>query len=80
MFRWGLGAPLTLAGFGGLVWGIGRLLRRRSRPGDVIVLAWALPLFLASGAFQLNFLRYSLPLTPFLAVMGAGMPVCGFAD
>lgn len=75
MLRWGLGAPLTLLGFGGLLWAIWRVVRRRPAliPGEAVLLAWALPFFMVTGSFQVKFLRYLLPLTPVLAVYAAGM-------
>ncbi len=75
MFRWGLGAPLALVSLGGLLWGIARVWRRRPRfkPGEAVLLAWVLPFLAVTGGFQVKFLRYLLPLTPFLAIYGAGM-------
>jgi hypothetical protein len=77
MARWGLGLPLAVTAFGGLVWAFWRLLARRSPhpAAEAVVLGWAAPFFLVTGWFQVKFLRYLLPLTPFLAVMGAGMLV-----
>jgi 4-amino-4-deoxy-L-arabinose transferase-like glycosyltransferase len=77
MALWGLGVPLTAAAFGGLFWALWRLGRRRSLhpAGEVVMLAWAVPFFLVTGWFQVKFLRYLLPLIPFLMVMGAGMLV-----
>jgi len=77
MVRWGLGVPLAVVAFGGLLWSVWRLGSRRSfcPGGDSVLLAWALPFFLVTGGFQVKFLRYLLPLTPFLIVMGAGMLV-----
>jgi len=68
-----LGAPLALVSFGGLLWAMWRMFRRRPAPGEAVLLAWALPFFIVTGSFQVKFLRYLLPLTPFLAVYGAGM-------
>jgi 4-amino-4-deoxy-L-arabinose transferase-like glycosyltransferase len=77
MVLWGLGVPLAAAAFGGLVWALWRLGQRRSvhPAGEAVVLAWAVPFFLVTGWFQVKFLRYLLPLTPFLIVMAAGMLV-----
>lgn len=77
-FRWGLGAPLTLASFGGLIWAIWRMIwkRRETDPGEAVLLAWALPFFIVTGSFQVKFLRYLLPLTPLLAIYAAGMLSC----
>ncbi len=77
MGRWGLGISLTVVLFAGLAWAVWRLLpgRRRApqQPADLVLLAWALPFFIVTGSFQVKFLRYLLPLIPFLTVFGAGM-------
>jgi hypothetical protein len=75
MARWGLGLPLALVAFGGLLWSVWRFGSRKSScpGGEGVLLAWVLPFFLVTGGFQVKFLRYLLPLTPFLIVMGAGM-------
>lgn len=75
MARWGLGVPLAAVAFGGLLWVLWRVATRRSPrlAGEGVVLAWVIPFFLITGWFQVKFLRYLLPLTPFLVTMGAGM-------
>ena len=73
MARWGLGPLFTIAGFGGLLWATLRFLRRRTRPGVKVLLAWVWPFFLVTGSFEVKFLRYLLPLIPFLAILAAGM-------
>jgi hypothetical protein len=75
MFRWGLGPALALVGFGGFAWAAGRTIGRRQhlRSGEVALLAWTVPFFLVTGSFEVKFLRYLLPLTPFLAVYGGAM-------
>lgn len=80
MFKWGLGAPLTIVGFCGLLWGIWQALQTWPRRSLVVVLYWALPFFLVTGSFQVKFLRYLLPLTPFLAVLGAGWLVAKWPE
>ncbi len=73
--RWGMGPLLGLAAFGGLVWAIVRLLRNRRtpNPAEVVLIAWVLPFFLVTGAFQVKFIRYLQPLIPFLTLYGAAM-------
>ena len=75
MARWGQGAPLAVTGFAGLAWAIRRLfrVRRRINPGEVVLLAWVIPFLIVTGSFQVKFLRYLLPLTPFLAIYSAAM-------
>ncbi len=40
---------------------------------DVLLLSWVVPLFLITGAFQVKFLRYLLPMIPFLLLFGSRM-------
>jgi hypothetical protein len=77
MARWGLGPLLTVVACVGPLWSVWRLAGRSARhpAGEVVLLAWALPYFLVTGSFQVKFLRYLLPLIPFLLVAGAGMLV-----
>jgi hypothetical protein len=41
--------------------------------GELILLAWAVPFFLSTGALSVKFLRYMLPLIPILILYGAAM-------
>jgi hypothetical protein len=40
---------------------------------EFILLSWALPLFLTTGAFDVKFMRYLQPLIPLLMIYGAAM-------
>jgi YYY domain-containing protein len=53
---------------------LGTLLVRsqESRTG-VLLLSWVVPSFLITGAFEVKFLRYLLPITPFLLLFGSQM-------
>jgi hypothetical protein len=73
--RWGMGWPLGLAAFGGLVYGVWRAVREPPRRAEWVVLAWAVPSFAFVGALYAKFPRYLLPLTPLLAIYGARMLV-----
>ena len=42
---------------------------------DVILLAWVAPYFIIMGALDVKFMRYMLPITPFLAIFAAGAVV-----
>jgi hypothetical protein len=68
----GLGLPLGLLAFGGLVFIAGRGIFRPSR-ADWLLLAWVVPYFLVIGGLQAKYLRYMLPLVPFLCLFGAEM-------
>ncbi len=67
---WGLGWPLGIIAWLGLAVTIIRGWLRREK-SDLLLLAWVLPYFLFVGAFPVKFLRYMLPITPLLLVMGA---------
>ena len=75
MARWGQGIPLAATGFAGLAWAVWRVSRARHRvdPGEAVLLAWVIPFFIVTGSFQVKFLRYLLPLTPFLSIYGAAL-------
>ena len=45
-----------------------------SRPA-VLILAWVVPYLLIIGAFDVKFMRYLLPVTPFLVLFGARMVI-----
>lgn len=70
--QWGLGWPLGLAAWGGLIWATARFGLRRAGRAETVLLAWALPYFALTGAFHAKFLRYMAPLAPALLIFGAG--------
>ena len=76
--QWGLGWPLGIVAWGGLLWAVVVAARRRASPTLVVMLAWALPYFAFTGAFHTKFPRYMAPLLPFLAVFGAGAAAAGY--
>ena len=49
----------------------GSIPQGQHRPREILLLSWALPYFLITGGLQVKYLRYMLPLTPFLCLMGA---------
>lgn len=69
---WGLGLPLGLAAWAGALYFMARAWRQR-RESHLLLLSWALPYFLFIGSFQVQFLRYWLPLVPVLALMAAAL-------
>jgi YYY domain-containing protein len=71
--RWGMGWPLGLVAFAGLAYVLWRAVRRRCRGEEWVILSWVLPYFLITGSFMVKFMRYMLPITPFLSLMGAEM-------
>ncbi len=69
---WGVGLPLALLMWAGLGFTAVRATLKRTRP-DILLLAWFLPFFLITGLAEVKFLRYLLPVTPFLAIMAANL-------
>ena len=55
---------------GGVVRAYSSLITHHS---SLVVLAWVLPFAFVTGGFYVKFMRYLLPLTPFLMVFGAGL-------
>ncbi len=68
----GLGLPLGIVAWSSILFTVGMAAARRSK-GDLLILAWVLPYFLLTGYVQVKFLRYMLPLTPFLLIFGSRM-------
>ncbi len=46
-------------------------MRREDARTDALLLAWVAPYLLITGSFEVKFLRYMLPITPFLLLFGA---------
>ncbi len=87
--RWGMGLLLGLAACAGLVWEIWRVgkwvisnwvIKRPQLPNypitqlpNLLLLSWIIPFFLLTGAFQVKFMRYLQPITPFLMIYAAAL-------
>ena len=69
---WGVGLPLAVLMWAGLGFTALRAALKRTRT-DILLLAWFLPFFLITGLAEVKFLRYLLPVTPFLAIMAASL-------
>jgi YYY domain-containing protein len=67
---WGLGPVLGIIAWMGLLGAViaGVLARRKA---DLVILAWVLPYLLITGWFDVKFMRYMMPITPFLILYGA---------
>lgn len=67
---WGLGPVLGITVWLGLIGAViaGVLARRKA---DLVILAWVLPYLLITGWFDVKFMRYMMPITPFLVLYGA---------
>ena len=46
-------------------------LRRSDTRIEVLFLAWVIPYFLITGSFEVKFMRYLIPITPFLILFGS---------
>ena len=75
---WGMGLPLGIAAWGGLLFTIlinilGVVKKRPARRAELLILAWVVPNLILVSAFEVKFLRYIFPVTPFLILMGSAM-------
>ena len=67
---WGLGPVAGVVAWLGLGYGlISAWIARRKV--DLVILSWVIPYLLITGWFDVKFMRYMLPLTPFLVLYGA---------
>ncbi|MCH7744910.1 MAG: glycosyltransferase family 39 protein, partial [Chloroflexi bacterium] len=48
-------------------------VRSQDSRADVLLLSWVVPYFLITGALQVKFMRYLIPITPFLLLFGSRM-------
>lgn len=71
---WGLGVPLGVVGLVGLSYVVARS-SMRPRGQDIFLLSWVLIYFLITGSFHAKFMRYLLPIVPFICLFGAAMLV-----
>ena len=77
---WGLGIPLGIVAWGGLLFSMVKVFRGWERhKGEILLLAWAVPSIVLLAFFETKFLRYIFPVVPFLVLMGAGMMFAALA-
>ncbi len=67
---WGLGPVAGVVAWLGLGYGLVSAWIAR-RKVDLVILSWVIPYLLITGWFDVKFMRYMLPLTPFLVLYGA---------
>ncbi|MFN3975036.1 MAG: DUF2298 domain-containing protein, partial [Dehalococcoidia bacterium] len=68
--RWGLGWPVGVVVWAGLL--VAPLWAWRSRRRvEVLTLGWVIPYLLVVGGLQVKYLRYLLPIVPFMLTYGA---------
>jgi dolichyl-phosphate-mannose-protein mannosyltransferase len=70
-FRYGMGVPLLAAGLAGAV----LLLWREARTG-LLLLSFPLAYYAVAGSIRLLFVRYAMPIVPFLCVTAAYLVCC----
>jgi 4-amino-4-deoxy-L-arabinose transferase-like glycosyltransferase len=68
---WGMGIPLGLAAFGGVLYATVVRVRRWGSKAEWVLLMWVLPFFAFTGGLYAKFPRYLLPVTPALVAFGA---------
>ena len=66
---WGLGPLLELVGLIGVLYSMRKAWQ--GDKGDLLVLAWVIPYGLIIGSWYAKFVRYVLPLLPFLSLLAA---------
>src|SRR5215472_1218173 len=67
---WGMAPPLGLAAIWATAARVVGAVRERSAT-DLVLLAWVLPFFLITGSFDVKFVRYLLPIYPFMILWAA---------
>jgi hypothetical protein len=67
---WGMGLPLAIAACAGLLFTLALAIKRH-RKSELLLLSWILPFFLIVGVMEVKFIRYVLPLVPFLCLVAA---------
>ena len=67
---WGLGLMLGLAACAGLFWLLWRIWKRNTGAW-LVVLSWVIVYSIIVGSFYVKFMRYMLPIYPFLTLIAA---------
>jgi hypothetical protein len=74
MVLWGMGVLLGVAALCGMLWILWRTWRREAGIW-LVVLSWLLVYTAITGSFYVKYMRYMLPIYPFLALMAAAFLV-----
>jgi len=74
MLLWGMGLALGLAVIAGFLWLCWRVWKRDAGTW-LVVLSWVVVYGALTGSFYVKFMRYMLPLYPFLTLMAASVLV-----
>jgi len=70
MMKWSIGYPLVIAGLLGMILSLFGVYKRWYSI-ELLLLSWLIPYFLITGSFKVKFLRYMLPILPFLCLLAA---------
>ena len=71
---WGLGLPLGIVAWGGLLFAIARVFQAGpARRVELLFLLWIVPNVLLLSVFGTKFLRYIFPVMPFMVLLGSAM-------
>jgi len=65
LFKWGLGPFVSIFAYIGLFYFLILSLKNKSILG-LLIFSWFIPYFIVNASFQVKFMRYFLPLVPFL--------------
>jgi YYY domain-containing protein len=74
MLFWGMGLTLGLAAFAGFLW-LGFRVWKRDAGLWLVVMSWVVVYGAITGSFYVKFMRYMLPIYPFLTLMAASVLV-----
>jgi len=72
MLFWGMGLMLGLAALAGFLWLCWRVWKRDAGPW-LVVLSWVVVYGAITGSFYVKYMRYMLPIYPFLTLMAASI-------
>ncbi len=72
MLFWGMGLMLGLAALAGFLWLCWRVWKRDAGPW-LVVLSWVVVYGAITGGFYVKYMRYMLPIYPFLTLMAASI-------
>jgi hypothetical protein len=73
--RWGMGLPLGVMAWAGLIYAVARAWRRAPRPEEWLLLTWVVIYFGFVGGLPVKFMRYMLPVLPVALIYGLGLGV-----
>jgi len=73
--KWGMGWPLGLLAIAGTLWVMFKTIRLKAHAGELMILTWVVIYFGVTGLFLAKFMRYMIPVVPFVTLFGTGFVV-----